>query len=286
MGLSSAPLSRSSRHAFLLLSPAPTTTTAAATHTTPTQPLPTSYQALSESVPTYAAIGILTSVVLVLLLCVGVAVAVACMTKGKASFQEKTSAIGREKEELNSTRRLKNSFQHSPVIRRTSSTTGFPTQDGRLKVTARGEGGGRRRREGNPESSGANSSNLQKSQSLPSILPPHIAGKSITPLTFAPLTFAREPTKRRANPRGHTRVKKLNIDQTWTAEQLKMNRELSNLQVVQDLVLKRSKYGVNEIKGQQRHAAPKSGPYARYAVRSLAASAKTPEPGSNPVSVL
>lgn len=212
--------------------------------------------------------------VIVLLLCVGVAVGVACMTKGKASFQEKTSAIGRDKglcEELNSKRGLKNSYQSPPSMKRTRSTTGFPTREGQLKTTPRK----------GVSSDEANSSSLHKSQSLPSILPPHIIGKSITPLTFS-----REPpaSMRRANPRGHTRVKKLNIDiaeQSWTAEQLKGNKELNHLQVVQDLVLKRNKYGVNETQGQQS-----SGPYARYMVRSIAASAKTPEPGSTPLTML
>lgn len=263
----------------MLLFPVQTTPTDAPTLTTPTLPEPTQEQALSNSAPTYAAIGVLTSVVIVLLLCVGVAVGVACMTKGKASFQKKTSAIGQEKEQLNSTRRLSNSLQHPQTIKRTSSTTGFPTKEGRLKVMAR-HGERRRRREGTPVSVEANGGNLHKSQSLPSILPPHIIGKSITPFTLS-----REPAKRRANP-SHTRVKKLNIDvvdQSWTAEQLKMNKELTNLQVVQDLVLKRNKYGVNEVKDQEGQ---RSGPYARYVVRSLAANAKTPEPGSNPISVL
>lgn len=278
LGLSMAPLSRVSAHPFTLLSPSPLTTTNTTTPATSTETTPPPSQDVADSAPTYAAIGVLTSVVLVLLLCVGVAVGVACMTKGKASFQEKTSAIGKDKdlcEELNSKRGLKNSYQYPPAIKRPRSTTGFPTCEGLLKTIPRKRGG-----RGNAVSS--SNHNLHKSQSLPSILPPHIIGKSITPLTFS-----RQPpaSMRRANPRGHTRVKKLNRDiaeQSWAADQLKGNRELTNLQVVQDLVLKRNKYGVNEIQGPQQS----TGPYARYVVTSIAASAKTPEPGSTPVTKL
>ena len=89
------------------------------------------------------------------------------------------------------------------------------------------------------------------------------------------------------------RIKKVNVEKaelrSWTDQHLKENRELSNQQVVQDLALKHRNYGVNEIHpnaaarvGGASHAAP----YARYVVRSLAASAKTPEPGIGPISLL
>jgi hypothetical protein len=258
--------------------PSPFTTTT----TTPVTPIvttPSPSQDIAVSVPAYAAIGVLASLVLVLLLCVGVAVGVACMTKGKVRFQAKASAISREKgfcEELNSQRGLKNSYQCPPVIKRTRSTTSFPTREGRLATSRKGE-----EKDSVTSPSMPQSNVLHKSQSLPSILPPHIIGKSITPLIFSreqPAT-----STRRATPRVHTRVKKLNVDvaeQSWTAEQLKGHKDLNQLQVVQDLVLKRNKYGVNEIQGQPTQ------PYARYAVRSLAASAKTPEPGSSPITRL
>lgn len=268
IGLSLAPVSQVSTHPFTLLSPPTPITTITTTVSTTLQP--TSHQTIA---PTYVTIGILASVVLVLLLCVGVAVGVACMAKGKASFQEKTSAICREKglEELNSARRVKNSYKRPPAMTRTSSTTGFPTQERRLKTSRASK-----------KSTPMSSDSLHKSRSLPSILPPHIIGQSITPLAFSC-----EPAARRAKPRGHTRarVKKLNVDtaeRAWAAEQLKVNRGLNDQHVVQDLLLKRKKYGVNEA-GQHTQ---NTGPYARYVVRSLATTAKTPEPGSTPITVL
>ena len=277
LGLSSASLSRVSILPLILVPPS-TLTTNTTTLATPTMTTPPLNQDLGASLPAYAAIGVLISFVLVLLLCVGVAVSVACMAKGKARFQEKASTI-REKglcEELNSKRGLKNSYQCFPKMKRTRSTIGFPTREGQLKAT------------GEEKNSVVSppippSYPLHKSQSLPSVLPPHVIGKSI-----APLPFSREQhtSTRRTTPRVHTRVKKLNVDvaeQSWTAAQFKGHKELSHLQVVQDLVLKHNKYGVNEITGPPTQT---NGLYARYVVRSLAASAKTPEPGSTPITRL
>ena len=278
LGLSSTPLYHVSTHPLTLYTPSPITTNSTI-RATPTETPPPPSQSLAASTPAFAAIGILASIVIILLVCVGVSVGVACMIKGQASFQEKTLAIGKEKglcEELNSKKGLKNSYQSPPAMKRTRSTTCFPTHEVRLKVaTPPRKGDGTSNAVPPPET---NSIGIHKSQSLPSILPPHIIGKSITPLKFS-----REPptSTRRANPRGRTRVKKLNVDSPWTPEQLKGNRELTNQQVVQDLVLKRNKYGVNEIQTTQH-----TQPYARYMVRSLAASAKTPEPGSTPLTML
>lgn len=276
LGLSSTSLYAVSAHPLTLHAHTPRTTNSTNLPTPETSP--PQNQPHTASASTYAAIGILTSMVIILVVCMGVAVGVACMIKGKASFQEKTSAIGREKglcEELNSKRGLRNSYQSPPSLKRTRSTTCFPTHEVQLKVATPRKGGGKSNA---VPSSGTSSNGLHKSQSLPSILPPHVIGKSITPLTFS-----KEPptsTRPRANPRGRTRVKKLNVDVAWTPEQLKGNKELANQKVVQDLVLRRNKYGVNEIQGQHTQ------PYARYVVRSLAASAKTPEPGSTPLTML
>lgn len=276
LGLSMAPLSQVTMVPLSLLPPSlPTTTT-----TTPTPSQSTQRESLVLE-PIHAIIGVLVAVVFILVLCMGVAVGVACMVQGRAKFRVKTLKASNEKVLLNSVRGAKRSRQNPPTMKRTRSTIGFPTQEHRLKTTPRV---GVVKRETHPVAS------LHRSQSLPSVFPLLVAGQCVTPLVFS-----RDPaTTRRVNPsRGRIRIKKLNADtaelKSWTSERLKENKELANLQVVQELALKRKNYGVNEIHPSSlamRSPHGKGGPYARYVVRSLAASAKTPEPGSSPITLL
>lgn len=234
---------------FSLLSPPPPTTHPVLVFTEAFVP-----------VPIYVTIAALTTAVLVLVVGVTVAVGVACMIQGRSKFREKRVVLKSDlklREKLNSTLTVQ---RHT--IKRTRSTMGFPTQEYRIKTT--------------PTHRKRLSNGLHRSLSLPSLLTCRGGaggGRSL---------WLPAPNGRRSNPnRGHTRIKKLNGDCSWTNQQLK---ELEGLHLVQ---VKHKHYGVNEIQqgsGQLRTSS--SGPYARFAVRNLAVSAKTPEPGSRPLSML
>ena len=221
-----------------------------------------------------------------------VAVAYACNTYGRVSLHRKASLMRqgssvKELGHLNSSKEMRNSCTHMPKLKRTSSTIGFPTQEYRLKTGFHAS---------SPRASRTKSAanlvhvppTLKRCHSLPSLHNPSAVleeGKSLPPF------FTQDPevVVRRINPsRTQTRVKKLNVESSklhsWTSQQLKKNRELTNLHIVQDLAIQHKNYGVNEIQHGPLHSQGML--YARYVVRSLAASAHTPEPGSRPITNL
>lgn len=90
----------------------------------------------------------------------------------------------------------------------------------------------------------------------------------------------------------HTRVKKLNSQHTElqkspseAQQRLLQAYRVDNLKTSQEITPKRNNYGVNEGKlNTEKKGYRKE--FASFAVRSIAASAKTPEPGSSPRTVL
>lgn len=252
-GLSMSSLFQDISLPFVLLSPPPPTT----------HPIFVFTEAFAP-VPIYATIAVLTTVVLVLVVCMGVAVGVACMIQGRSKFNEKRAVL-RTDQELSG--KLNSACPPPPPVRptsikRTRSTIGFPTQEYRIKTTHID----RKRLE--KLKSARLTNGLHRALSLPSILTSRAGGRSL---------WLPAPNGRRINPnRGHIRIKK---HCSWTNKQ--QLKELENLHLVQ---VRHNHYGVNEI--QQGSSQLRTGPYARFAVRNLAVSAKTPEPGSRPLSVL
>ena len=252
-GLSKSSLFQDVTLPFLLFSPPP-----------PTTPPTLVFTQAFVPVPIYITIAALTTVVLVLVVGVAMAVGVACMIQGRSKFHEKRRSDQVVREKLNSTRTIPPPVQVRHAIKRTRSTIGFPTQEYRIKTTPMTTPMPRKQLK--PFSNAG----LHRSLSLPSVLTSRAGGRSLC---------LPAPYGKRVNPnRGHIRIKKLNKDCSWTTQQLK---ELENLDLVQ---VKHKHYGVNEI--QQGSSQLRTGPYARFAVRNLAVSAKTPEPGSRPFSVL
>ena len=98
--------------------------------------------------------------------------------------------------------------------------------------------------------------------------------------------------RRRNLNKVHTRVKKLNSQHaeaqksSSTAQQrLLQAYRVDNLKTLQGITPKQNNYGVNESKlNTEKEGYRKE--FASFAVRSIAASAKTPEPGSTPRTVL
>lgn len=246
--------------------------------------------------PFYATIGILITVVLVLVFCGAIAAAIACKLKGKAKFHEKASLLRKKSpkspkklgDELNSVSHGKIPCSVDPptLLKRTTSTIGFPTQEYRLKKTART----RAKHPASPKPT----CTLQRSQSLPSLFSPSTGQGKRSVLPF----FSQEPafTRRSNLNRVHTRIKRMNVEtsvqlDSKTKERVKRKKDFENVQRVENSI-RHKNYGVNEATQQQTiqtHTARSkrnSSPYARYVVSSLAASAKTPEPGSKPVSQL
>lgn len=248
----------------------------------PVEPEPTTHL--------YVIIGVLALVVFFVVTIVGVVIGLVCMNHGKTKFYRKASLLrkgsGKEfGEKLNSVRHSsRNSYQYPSSMKRTNSTIGFPTQEHRLKsgrdTTAKSS---RIQRRGRPTSP----KRLQRSQSLPSFPSPHDLGRSVPPF------LSHEPAVvRKINCHGvRVHFKRVNVESSalnlWNSQQLMRNKELANLHIVQDLAIRYKHYGVNEIQpGHRPRAGHSTGPYAKYVVTTLAASAKTPEPGAKPTTKL
>jgi hypothetical protein len=92
--------------------------------------------------------------------------------------------------------------------------------------------------------------------------------------------FMGEPQPRKL--RFQTTVSKVNTERwhlnKWAQHHIKANKQLETARTIHDIATRRRNYGANESK--QNSSLNKEGhnELARYAVRSLAASAKTPEP--------
>lgn len=262
---------------------APPTTLVTRTDSTPSE--------ANIPVHIYAIIGLLASVIFILILCGVVVMALACMLQGKAEFNKKSCTLRNSCQDIKVNEKL-NSLQHAKPCGNVyqsstpaNSTIGFPTQEHRLKRTVKVKDGriqGRRK----PIPSPRRDTKLQRSQSLPSLLSPHGLGES-QPSFFSQVDPAALP--RRINPHRVRVTKKPSIESSklnlWNRQQLKRNKELANLHIVQDLAIRFKSYGVNEIQSGPV-AVGRHGRYAKYMVRTLAASAKTPEPGAWPMTKL
>lgn len=92
--------------------------------------------------------------------------------------------------------------------------------------------------------------------------------------------FMGEPQPRKL--RFQTTVSKVNTERwhlnKWAQHHIKANKQLEAARTVHDLATRRRNYGANESKQNSSLNKESHNELARYAVRSLAASAKTPEP--------
>lgn len=249
----------------------------------------------------------------------------ACASQGKAKLQVKASRARSSPEQLQQRQGL-NSAQQSrrsrsrvkseglQPLKRSVSTIGFPTLEGRVRNTATSRSGHspkKRRGQGEKEHPGRT---LRRSQSLPSLLP----------LTNSSHSYGALSLTRRVNlNKVHTRIKRLNLEHSglysW-GKQILMEPggkktmkqqgdkktlgeqggkvmgdsqvsggskvEEGNPRIIQDFGVGQHKhYAVNEAPswGAGRRSMDS---YAKYMVHSLATSARTPEPGSHPTTRL
>ena len=96
--------------------------------------------------------------------------------------------------------------------------------------------------------------------------------------------FMGEPQPRKL--RFQTTVSKVNTERwhlnKWAQHHIKANKQLETARTIHDLATRRRNYGANESKQNLSLNKESHNELARYAVRSLAASAKTPEPERGP----
>lgn len=288
-------INQSAEHKFTLLTPTlpPTTTNMSQT----TQLIQATQQS-SDYVYLYASVAILITALISVAVgftIIGVMIWIARVKSGlrkkmqQMTDQQKESIVRKHSSVLNSTRdaqrRSNNPTSAEPNIRRTQSTIGFPTaekykrQRPRRKTSTSATS---RETERGPSQDVVNPSSATsppRSHSLPN-LSLHTV-HSTTEQSIFP-----EPHRRSNLNQVHTRVQKLvNTERSsmnrLLQQQFKVNRDAENLRIVQELASRRKNYGVNEGKQGSENKKGRTA-LASYAVRSLAASAKTPEPGSRP----
>ena len=96
--------------------------------------------------------------------------------------------------------------------------------------------------------------------------------------------FMGEPQPRKLH--FQTTVSKVNTERwhlnKWAQHHIKANRQLETARTIHDLATRRRNYGANEKNQNASLNKESHSELARYAVRSLAASAKTPEPEKGP----
>lgn len=96
--------------------------------------------------------------------------------------------------------------------------------------------------------------------------------------------FMGEPQPRKLH--FQTTVSKVNTERwhlnKWAQHHIKANKQLEAARTIHDLATRRRNYGANESKQNLSPNKESHNELARYAVRSLAASAKTPEPERGP----
>lgn len=96
--------------------------------------------------------------------------------------------------------------------------------------------------------------------------------------------FMGEPQPRKLH--FQTTVSKVNTERwhlnKWAQHHIKANKQLETARTIHDLATRRRNYGANESKQNRSLNKENHNELVRYAVRSLAASAKTPEPEKGP----
>ena len=119
----------------------------------------------------------------------------------------------------------------------------------------------------------ANGSSVVRARSLPNLT-----------ILETRAIFKNEPQPR--NLRFNTTVSKVDTERwhlnKWAQHHIKANKQLEVARTIHDLATQRRNYGANESKQNTEANKESHGELARYAVRSLAASAKTPEPEKGP----
>lgn len=187
------------------------------------------------------------------------------------------AALGRTKVSMGA-------IEDGSTLRRTHSTIGFPATAEKYRRRSKNEdrsqaGNSRALTESVTASVASNALvHIQRHQSLPNL--------SYVSLLPTEIFF---PEPRRNLNKVHTRVKMLNIPKAVTNKkdnvELKKAYCVDNLRSVGDIMPRRNNYGVNEGKlNTEKEINQKE--FASYAVRTIAASAKTPEPESVPRTAL
>lgn len=245
-----------------------------------TPPPPPSQTPTPPSIYLYAVIAILATAVLV------VGVACVLVTLLLWWWRVQLQLQRREEEAKKQTLNSESNEQgpaHNILLRRTHSTTGFPT-------TEKLNGHPTQRR---PPASGHHPSpTLPYSKSLPNLA-----------LHMVPsddrLFPESEPQQRRNQHKPQTRVKILNTEHSslnsWSRA-LQAHQDLDTVKIINELAAAQKSYGVNDLgagehqrEGGGGRGVKKGGKnraLACYAEHSLAASANTPEPGSLPTTEL
>ena len=176
---------------------------------------------------------------------------------------------------------------HTILLRRTRSTTGFPTTEklNRHATQVRPPAS-----VGHPPPTPPSVSrgHLPFSKSLPNLALLNVASDDR-------LFPESEPHQRRSQHKPQTRVKILNTEHSslnsWSRA-LQAHQDLGTVKIINELAASQKSYGVNDLGGREHQRGEggrrgvkeggKNRALACYAVHSLAASANTPEPGSLP----
>lgn len=187
------------------------------------------------------------------------------------------------------------------TLRRSQSTTGFPTREKLKKVRTKrpmstvsrvdtkcnqrmnlSEAGASARQAAIDEGASVQPSLpiscciVKRAQSLPNL--------TILETPTSEGFFMGEPQPRKLH--FQTTVSKVNTERwhlnKWAQHHIKANKQLETARTIHDLATRRRNYGANESKQNTSPNKESHNELARYAVRSLAASAKTPEPEKGP----
>lgn len=249
---------------------------------------------LHGSLKAAIAIFVLTLIVaMVTLTIIGVFVWMWRVRRGlKNKVQQAHICVAQKKQQIQAVRRISGAASGRTKVskgtdqdnglRRTHSTTGFPATVENYKRQKPKKQHSISIRYSDVITS-AGQSLLSRSRSLPDL--------SKSQLAALPIEIFVE--RRRNLNKVHTRVKVLNSQQTEAQKSSSEARQrllkayrVDNLKTIQDITPKRNNYGVNEGKLNTEKEKGYRKEFASFAVRSIAASAKTPEPGSSPRTVL
>lgn len=177
------------------------------------------------------------------------------------------------------------------ILRRTQSTIGFPTREKLKRIRSRKSTSTAAETEGNTLTSSAAGARAEANDRGASVQPSSAIARA---RSLPNLTILEAQTsegffmgeRHQRNLRFHTTVTMLNTERMslnkWARHHIKANRQLETVRTIHDLATRRRNYGANESKQSSSLNKESHNELARYAVRSLAASAKTPEPEKGP----
>ena len=195
--------------------------------------------------------------------------------------------------------------EEQQTLRRTQSTIGFPTREKLKRVRSRISSTTTtetprvcqvRRTSHYDAGAGARAVTSEEGASVQSSrLSPSSAGGTVTRACSLPNLnifetrtsdgfFMGEPQPRKIH--FQTTVSRVNTERwhlnKWAQHHIKANKQLEAARTIHDLATRRRNYGANESKQNSPLNKESHNELARYAVRSLAASATTPEPEKGP----